>query len=86
LYSLANRHHAQNTIGNDQRKRHMPFVIPETVAKLRLSGINWPQHRLARPGPDVDAFCAAEALLHSGMDPGSPLRSARDDEEEGCRR
>ncbi|MEN7454708.1 hypothetical protein AAAK29_29125, partial [Mesorhizobium sp. CCNWLW179-1] len=30
-------------------------VIPETGAKRRLSGAYWPEHRQARPGPDIDA-------------------------------
>ena len=32
----------------------MPFVIPETAAKRRLSGTYF-EHRQAQPGPDVDA-------------------------------
>jgi hypothetical protein len=30
-------------------------VFPETAAKRRLSGTHWPQHRQARPGPDIEA-------------------------------
>ncbi|MEI8442809.1 hypothetical protein, partial [Mesorhizobium sp. CCNWLY176] len=36
----------------------MKFVIPETAAKRRLSGIYWSGHRWARPGPDIDARSA----------------------------